>query len=860
MSKLVHYVSFDHCAYGGQRQKQTAIAHNCAAFASLARFCPGPECAEQHLPWGRDPTAPNGFATSQETANPSQLAAGIALAFIKGMVSRGWDGARVALDIDRDKLATAAERAIAGVQSKASRFPAPVSEHKMVVVLRSRRPLTCPCEPGKRLEQPFPLPAGVRATPFVACVPAKSQLLRSTPISVKVGDWLAGSKVEAEQLSFEQAWGVPHSEAEFVEAAVKAGHPSSFREALPDVLQKAVKLNETMDDADLAKMRTHWIRKWAKRAEQLAPEEEELKKTLHPSCRAILEPKRLLLYKEILTECNYPDPGAFDELLQGTQLTGEVPITGIFTPTFKPAKTTVDQVKREASSIRSGVLSKVRPTGELDAEVMKKTWEECKAGWLEGPIPLSELESSALVSRRFGVVQGSKVRVIDDFSLGGVNGTVQVAETPRPHATDKVAALCLALLAKCGRSTVLGRTFDLKSAYRQLAVSPESSWASYVACWDPAIQAPRIFRMRALPFGASRAVYAFLRVAMSLWFVAADQLAIPWTSFFDDFVTFGRGAGSTHLQHTVEAFFKLLGWGFAESGDKAQPFALSFHALGIKVDLSKFCEGSVLFSNTEKRISELRDTFQKILETGLLPQSFALKLRGRMQFADGQLFGRTGKACMRTITSFAYGDAGPVLTPAARNAIARFLKRLCADAPRVISILSERPWFVFTDASYDVSNRQWPCGLGGILFNQSGQAVEFFSVCLTAEQIRLLGGDRSQQIIFEAELLALVVAARKWGPSLFAKPVMFYVDNNSTRDVAISASARTCIPSSLLEQLVHAEERLSFYPWYSRVPSPSNPADSPSRELLQILSWKGRTLKASDVSETLCDCFSLLEG
>ena len=295
VSQSVHYVSFDHCAYGGQRQKQTAIAHNCAAFASLARFCPGPERAKQHLPWGRDPAAPNGFATSQETAYPSQLAAGIALAFIKGMVSRGWDGARVALSIDQDKLATAAERAIAGIQSKASRFPAPVSEHKMVVVLRSQQPLACPCAPGKRLDQPLPLPAGVRATPFVACVPAKSQLLRSTPISVKVGDWLAGSKVEAEQLAFEQAWGVLHSEAEFVKAAVKAGHPSSFREALPDVLQKAVKLNETMDDADLAKMRTHWILKWAKRAEQLASEEAELKKALHPSCRAILEPKRLLV-------------------------------------------------------------------------------------------------------------------------------------------------------------------------------------------------------------------------------------------------------------------------------------------------------------------------------------------------------------------------------------------------------------------------------------------------------------------------------------------------------------------------------------------------------------------------------------
>ena len=37
------------------------------------------------------------------------------------------------------------------------------------------------------------------------------------------------------------------------------------------------------------------------------------------------------------------------------------------------------------------------------------------------------------------------------------------------------------------------------------AVAPESSLASYVACWDPAIQAPRILRMRALRFGCFRA-------------------------------------------------------------------------------------------------------------------------------------------------------------------------------------------------------------------------------------------------------------------------------------------------------------------------------------------------------------------
>ena len=72
----------------------------------------------------------------------------------------------------------------------------------------------------------------------------------------------------------------------------------------------------------------------------------------------------------------------------------------------------------------------------------------------------------------------------------------------------------------------------------------------------------------------------FLRVAMALRFTAADQLALPWTSFFDDYVSFGAGDECKHLQcTTVESFFRLLGWGVAESGEKAAPFALSFREL-----------------------------------------------------------------------------------------------------------------------------------------------------------------------------------------------------------------------------------------------------------------------------------------
>ena len=90
------------------------------------------------------------------------------------------------------------------------------------------------------------------------------------------------------------------------------------------------------------------------------------------------------------------------------------------------------------------VLSMVRPHGDLDMEVHELTCAERDAGWLDGPF--MQLEEHALVSRRFRLSQGDKTRLIDDLSVGGVNATVQVAESPLPHTTDLLASLALPLV------------------------------------------------------------------------------------------------------------------------------------------------------------------------------------------------------------------------------------------------------------------------------------------------------------------------------------------------------------------------------------------------------------------------------
>ena len=127
-----------------------------------------------------------------------------------------------------------------------------------------------------------------------------------------------------------------------------------------------------------------------------------------------------------------------------------------------------------------------------------------------------------------------------------------------------------------------------------------------------------------------------------------------WTCFFDDFLTFSKGVHSDNTARTVDMLFRLLGWRYAVEGDKAQEFSASFTALGIQIDLGKFPEGVVEFSNTVKRVKELNETIQLLLNKGPMTVLESQKLRGRMQFADSQLFGRVSKFCMKAVSDHAF--------------------------------------------------------------------------------------------------------------------------------------------------------------------------------------------------------------
>ena len=200
------------------------------------------------------------------------------------------------------------------------------------------------------------------------------------------------------------------------------------------------------------------------------------------------------------------------------------------------------------------------------------------------------------ISRRFGLRQKKgKVRLIDDFSESGVNKCVTSVESPVLHTID---IACAALTFWFGESykhgadpTVSVRTYDLASAYRQVALSRSGREFACIRVFDPETKRMRIFRCLVLPFGAIRSVHSFLGLARAIWWIGVHGCRLLWTSFYDDYIAYSRPSLASNMDNTIVFLFRLLGWIFAESGDKCMPFGKNMRCLGCDTRFDKFCEG-----------------------------------------------------------------------------------------------------------------------------------------------------------------------------------------------------------------------------------------------------------------------------
>lgn len=268
--------------------------------------------------------------------------------------------------------------------------------------------------------------------------------------------------------------GIFWTEIEFVEQAVKAKHPLALESAVPGQLLDTIKFAADNDDATVARVRAQFFATWTRRALQLEKDEKVLKTQMCADVARAVVNKRILVFREMLQSTQYPDMDVVDELQFGSDLTGDIPVTGMLPGKFEPSLISEDELKLNAMRVRKASISEVRSSGdaELDETVWEKTMKEVENGWLIGLLDESQVPAGSPLSRRFGLRQRlGKVRLIDDYSESGVNSCVTVSESPMLHTVDIACAALMFWFGVCKGtkrdSSLAVRTFDLASAYRR---------------------------------------------------------------------------------------------------------------------------------------------------------------------------------------------------------------------------------------------------------------------------------------------------------------------------------------------------------------------------------------------------------
>ena len=871
-------VDFDSSSFGGRRKIAQRIRTSVAWLSGLASSSiPRPPESQPSFQAG----SAMKFAISRSDILPDALCSATASLIEKNMPSPE-EGSSEEVECalafarassygsDANKTKVALQAAAAGWQARGRRLAPMVSEYKRMREIQVSR------EEAAKLKKRQRLKPGAKL--------GKETISReSQVVGLDIGE---SGDCDSAKVELGLAW----TPEEFVEEARQYDHPFSDHCA-PDEVIRAVFNCLTQGPAAVERHQTEFKHKWEARAEALREEEKAFCAQLHPDVAPFAQRKRPLLLKEMLSDLGFPAAELTTQFVaEGVPMFGPMPETGVFPKRAHPASMTRDQLLKSGKWARPALLHS-KPTiadKETNDELWKVTIEERDRGECRGPFTPEQLDALLphgwVPARRFAVSQKKKIRPCDDYSAFGHNATSSSTETVDTHGTDSIVGMLRlwvgalrddgrvvlylsdgtrlegklhpSLTAKMVRD-LLARLVDLKRAYKQLARTPADAPFAVFAVWHKEMW--NLFMALALGFGGRNSVNGFNLPARALMFILNVGLWIATMHFFDDFSQISPRAFRCH----ADAFLwllRLLGWEYKSGPEDLLPPASAFAPLGVAIDMST--PGVVVVDNTEKRKAKILQDLEQAIQADFVAQPEVDHMVGVCQYAEAQCSGRSGALALRG-ARLASKNRTPDRTVLLARALTELRDHVVASVPRRISLAArQKPLLIFTDAAAEDNSAT----LGGVLFDDANSTVQFFSCRVAPSTISkwksegVVDGcaDQKNQIICQAELLAIPVALKIWESRLAQRDVVFFVDNDPAKDALIHGISASHHSSELVRFTRITCARLGIGAWYERVPSPSNIADSPSRGDYALMRRLGATRVEPLIGE-LCQFAELCE-
>ncbi|CAE7578571.1 unnamed protein product [Symbiodinium sp. CCMP2592] len=773
-------VIFHSCMHGGSRPKQTKLLCTADVYATLSAQCDG---RHQHEPWSI--TAKGGrwhFATAQEAAYPALLAARMARCLL--------------LHVRAKRPAVRLEPTLSVLSSAA--------------VSRQTRK-------------------------HAALIPEFAQV-----IQLPISQVDKGMRVLREVSFHGECAGDCDSNNPIAEAQALQ-HPFDTHNPVAAVTVDAIDflVNSSPQQVTLhRKLALLKLQLLIKKGER---EEAELHSKMHPSVAKVMRGKKILALKALLEQEGYDDLEAVKFLTEGVHVMGSEPHPPCFDKKVKAATLTEQDLRDTAKERREAIVGDDAPGDAAKAQLLfKVTQEEVDLGFLDGPYTADEISNLVghdqwCVIRRFLLDQGSKHRPIDDACQSQTNAAYSATIRLELHNADYVASLALLIAKKAknqkhGSGAWLGKCLDLTKAYKQVALHPDQRDLCITYFRGPGGE-EKFFLPNALMFGATAAVFGFIRISRCLWFLANKVMKVPSACYFDDCPLFAPEEGAQEADECISQFFTMLGWSHAVTGEKGKPCSSSFDVLGLTLDLSQLQKGLVVLRNKPGRVEKILSEFDKVSEPEAITRHQIQVLHGLLNFAAGFYSGRVLKHLCYDLLEFLEWR-GPVAFQRLQKLSARVKHVLESMPPRVLSCnFACESILVWTDGSWESGH----AGIGACIWDplkQCGHVLGGVAPSWAIESWKedFDARDGEPQLICHIELLVLVAVRWMFQDQFLNRRVIMFVDNDAARYAILKGGSGSDGMNNLVQLFDLPDLKFPSLYWIDRVPSSSNIADGPSRD------------------------------
>ena len=231
--------------------------------------------------------------------------------------------------------------------------------------------------------------------------------------------------------------------------------------------------------------------------------------------------------------------------------------------------------------------------------------------------------------------------------------------------------------------------------------------------------------------------------------------------------------------------------------------------------------------NKAARVEELCKQLYDITVSGVCPQPLAESIRGRLQFAESQVFGRVAAIMMPEFRARASAMGGPqCISEEMKTELRWAMAFLYTAPPRELTVKDPRkPVILFTDGALEGKDKD-KASVGAVIYLEG--EVEYFGQAVPSEFLERLQKE-TKSVIAALELLPVAGALDLWKEKVKNRRVLVFVDNEAAKASLVRMNSDAPSMKKVLRKIAALNERAPTNCWYSRVPSASNPADAPSR-------------------------------